>query len=108
MAQAAFRSRKQQHVEEMEFEMRTMAGKYEGLKEKYENLSRLYMGLLKQKGGTGQEKNVLAEGKNVQEPFLLDWRQETPGVVEEHRDEEMLRRKVDVNEQLFGSEDLWV
>jgi hypothetical protein len=34
-------------MEEMEVELRTLTGKYEGLREKYENLSALYMDLLK-------------------------------------------------------------
>lgn len=46
-AQRAFRFRKQRHMEEMEVELRTLTGKYEGLREKYENLSALYMDLLK-------------------------------------------------------------
>lgn len=46
-AQRAFRCRKQQHIDEMEIELRTMVSKYEGLQEKYENLGKLYMNLLK-------------------------------------------------------------
>ena len=46
-AQRAFRCRKQQHMEEMEVELQTLTGKYEGLREKYENLNALYMDLLK-------------------------------------------------------------
>ena len=39
-AQRAFRCRKQQHMEEMEAELRTMTGKYQGLRERYENLTK--------------------------------------------------------------------
>lgn len=91
-------------MDEMEMELKTMEGKYEGLKEKYGNLSKLYMDLLKQKGGAGHESNELIGGEAAEEPFLQDWRPQGVGLGEEQRDGMvMLSQEFDASELLFGS-----
>lgn len=98
-AQRAFRCRKQQHIEEMEVELRTMTGKYDGLRERYENLSKLYMDLLKQRGTSA------GEGAAV----LPNWTPESGGSLDPGVDngEAMDVGKIGefgVSELLFGAE----
>ena len=88
-------------MEEVEVELRTLTGKYEGLREKYENLSALYMDLLKQKSGSdghaewrpedvslGGERGVGMEGGLERELEGGD---------------EMLGQEFDVSELFFGA-----